>query len=108
MNLDFHLCRSQVIYAFSFDFTLFDSLGDTLDQCANGFGERQLANDECLLVKFLNLGAHFQHTAALAIIIFRYIDASTCLEVGEEMKFLFMQIADGSITNFAEVMRQNL
>ena len=108
MDLYFYLCRCKVVDALCFDFSLFNGLCDTLDKSSYGLGVRQLTDDECLLVQLLNFGTHFKHASTLTIVVFRDIDATACLEVRIEMKLLFVQVTDGSIADFAEVMGQNL
>ena len=104
VNLDFYLCRGEVIYTLGLDLAFLDGFGDAFNQSAYGLGVGQFADDEGLLVEFLDFGTHFQHTASLAVVIFRDIDTAARLEIGIEMELLSMQVLDSCIADFTEVM----
>ena len=103
-----HIGRGNVFYLSCFDFSLFHSLGDGVDQASCGLAERYLGDNEGLVVEFIDFGTHLEHTTTLTIIVFTYIDGSACREVGIDGERLTLEVVYGSITKFVEVMRQHL
>ena len=108
VHLHFHVGRSEVGHVLGLDFPLFDGFGDAFAKGADGLGERQVADDERLVVELLNLGAYFQYTASLAVVVFRNVDRAPRGEVGIEPEFLSVKVFDGGIADVVEVVGQNL
>ena len=108
MYLYLHIGGGQVGYVTGFDLSFLDSLGNTLYQRADSLGERQFTDDEGLIVEFLYLGTHLQHTATLSFVVFTHIDGTAGGEIGIERERLSLQITDGSVAYLIEVMRQDL
>ena len=108
MHLHLHVGRCEVGHVLGLDLALFDGFGDTFAKGADRLGERQVADDERLVVEFLNLGSHFQYTASLTVVVFGNIDAATRGEVGIEPELLPVQVFDGCIADVVEVVGKNL
>ena len=108
MHLNLHLCRREVVDASRFDFSFLNGLFDALDKALDGFRERQVTDDECLLVKFFYLRTHLQYATALAVVVLAHVNGAAGLEVRIEVELFTVQIADGGITNLAEIMWKNL
>ena len=103
-----HLCRCEVVDVSRLYLAFFNGFLDALYETFHGLREWQVANDERLLVNLLDLGTHLEHTAALAVVIFRHVDESSGLEVGVQVELLSVQIADGGVAELAEVVGQDL
>ena len=97
-----------VVHFLGLYLALVDGLENRLDECAGVLAEGNLAYHQRLIVEFLYLGAHFEHPAALAVVVAAHIDAAPRGEVGIEMEFLAAQVADGGVAYLVEVVRQNL
>ena len=108
MHLNLHLCRCQVGDVASLDLALLDGLGDALDERRYRLGVGQFANHQRLLVQFFYLRTHLHHAATLSVVVFRHVDRAARLEVRIQVELLTMQIADGRVADFAEVVGQNL
>ena len=108
VHLNLHLGRCQVGHVARLDLAFLNSFGDALNQGVDGLREGNLANDKRLLVLFLNLRTHLQHTAALSVVIFRHVDAAARQEVGVQLERLSVQVFDGGVAQLIEVVRQNL
>ena len=108
VHLYFDIGSGVVVHLLGFDLSFFNGLQDGIDERRGSLREWYLANDKCLLVEFLNLCTHLQNAAALAVVVFRHVDASARGEVGIQLERLATQIADGGVAEFVEVMRQNL
>ena len=104
MHLHLHVGRCEVGYVLGLDLALLNSLGNTFAKGADRLGERQVADDERLVVEFLNLGSHFQYTASLTVVVFGNVDAAARGEVGIEPELLSVQVFDGCIADVVEVV----
>ena len=61
-----------------------------------------------LVVYLFYFGAHAYRTATFTVVVFGYIDTASRLEVGVQLEFFVVQIADGSVAQFIEVVWQYL
>ncbi len=62
-----------------------------------------------LLSSLSILALNFQYTASLTIIVFAYIDGTTCREIRiKSCEWFALEIVDGSIAEVIEVMGQHL
>ena len=61
-----------------------------------------------LLVKFCDFCSHLDGTSALSVPIVGDVYAAACQEVGEELEGLALEVADGRLADFAEVVGKNL
>ena len=91
----------------SLDLPLFYCFQDGVNQRFSSLREWNLADDERLGVQFLNLRTYLQYASALSVVVFRDIYRTTRREVGIQVELLIVQIADGSIADLHEVMRQD-
>ena len=108
MHLDFHVGSRVVIDFLGLDFSLFDGFQNRLDERDRGLGIGNFADDERFLVEFLDFCTHFQHAAALSVVVFRHVDAAARREVGEKLEILAAQVAHGSVAQLVEVVRKHL
>ena len=108
MHLYLDVGGRQVFHLAGLDLAFLYSLDDGVLQRFGGLGERYLADDECLLVYLLNLGAHLHGTSPLAVVVLADVDASAGGEVGIELEGLVVEISDGCVADLAEVMWQDL
>ena len=67
-----------------------------------------LSDGKGLAVTLLDFCAYTNHTTTLTVIILAHIDTAARREVGIEMELLAMEIRDGSIADFSQVVRKNL
>ena len=88
------------------DLALVDGLQDAVNDGLGGLRERNLADDQRLGVQLLNLGTHLQHAASLAVVIFGYIYRTARGEVGIQVELLAVQVGNGSVADFDEVVGQ--
>ena len=108
MNEDFGFCSGVVFHLLGLDLPFVDGFQDGVDERGGVLRERYLADDERLVVKFLDLGAHLQHAATLTVVVFAHIDAAASGEVGIQVELFLPQITDGGLAQLHEVMWQNL
>ena len=66
-----------------------------------------LGDGQGALVTFLDFGAHLDRTAPFTVVITRDVDESAGLKVGIECKRLALQVGDGGVEQFIEVVGQN-
>ena len=108
MDEDFHFLGSQVLYFTDFDFTFLTCFHNGIAYARYGFPEGDFGNGERLVIYFVYLGTNLHHTPTFTIVVLRYVDGTTCLEVGIELELLLAQIGNGSIAKLVEVVRKNL
>ena len=108
MYEDFYIRRCDVFYLTSLDFSLFYCLGNAFDEAYRGFAVWYFADDERLVVEFVNLGSYLQNTTSLPIVVFAYVDGTTSREIGVDTERFSLEIVDGCIAKVVEVMRQYL
>ena len=78
-----------------------------VDNGLGGLREGYLANDQRLGVQLLYLRAYLEHAAALAVVVFRHVDAAASREVGIEVELLAVKVGDGGIAYLYEVVRED-
>lgn len=83
---------------------LFAGLYDGVAYTGHRFPVRNFLNGKCLVVYLFYFGAHAYRTATFTVVVFGYIDTASRLEVGVQLEFFVVQIADGSIAQLIEVM----
>ena len=114
MNQDFHTSSRQVLHLAHLDFTLLRSLQDRVDERTRmlrrtrRLAERNLRDGKRLVVALLNLRTHTHHPTTLTVVVLAHVDASTRREVRIELERLVVEIIHRSITDFIEIMRENL
>ena len=108
MHLNLYVCCRQVFHLTGFDLAFLDGFHNRVLQRFRGLRERNLADDERLLVYLLDLRTHLEHASALSVIVFRHIDTARSGEIGEELEGLLVEVGDGRIADLTEVMRQDL
>ncbi len=108
LYLYLHVACRHVDDTSCFDLPFLDGFGDGVLQGSGGFGVGHLADDERLVVEFVDFGSYAHHAAALSVVVFAHVDGTAGGEVGIEMKLLAFEVVDGSVANLVEVMRQYL
>src|SRR5574344_1790028 len=106
LYLYFHLGCGEVFHVTCLNLSFLDGFEYRVNNGFGSLGEGNLSNDKGLLVEFLYLRTYFQRTASLSVVVFRNINRAACGEIGIEMKLLAMQITDGCITQFNEIVGQ--
>ena len=86
MHLNLNLSRRHVVNLLNLYLSLFNSLQYRLFQCVGSFAERQVADNESLVVQLLNLCSHLQHTATLTVVVSTDVDRTASREVWIERK----------------------
>ncbi len=104
MHQYFHTAGCQVLYLTYLDFPFFAGLYDGVAYTGHRFPVRNFLNGKCLVVYLFYFGAHAYRTATFTVVVFGYIDTASRLEVGVQLEFFVVQIADGSIAQLIEVM----
>ena len=107
LHLYLHLGSRQVLHVACLDLALVDSFQYRVDNRLRGLRERYLADDQRLRVQLLYLGTHLQHAATLSVVVFRHVDGTSRGEVGIQVELLAVQVADGSVAQFHEVVGQD-
>ena len=107
MHLYLYFGRRVIVYAFGFYLTLIHGLKNRVDKRCGVLAERYLADNKCLVVQFLNLGAHLDRTAPLTVVISTGIDRSARGEVGIEPERFAFKIVYGRLAQLAHVMRKD-
>ena len=82
MYQNLHICRGVVINLLGFDLTFVYRLQDGVNQRDGRLRERNLADDERLVVEFLNLCPNLQDASPLSVIVSGHVNASASGEVG--------------------------
>ena len=108
MHLYFHLCGSVVVHFPCLDLSLLDGFEDGVDEGGCGLAVWYLADYESLVVKLLYLCPYLELSAALSVVVFAHVDASSRGEIRIELEFFAMQVFHGGIAYIIEVMRKNL
>ena len=106
VHLYLHLRRRVVVNLPRLYLALLYGLEYGVDECGSGLAIRYFAYDERLVVEFLYLCPHLQHSAALPVVVSAHVDASARREVGEELEWPAVQIGHGSVAQLAEVVRK--
>ena len=104
VNQYLYVARCQVFYLLYLDFTFFACLYNRVANTGYRFPVRNFFDSKCLIINFFNFSTYAYRTATFSVIVFRNIDAAACLEIRIQFEFLFMQIVDGCIAKFIEVM----
>lgn len=108
MHENLYVGRGDVFYLSGLDFSLFHRLGDAFDEAHRGFAIWNLGDDEGLVVELIYLGSHLQGSATLTVVVFAYVDGSTCWEIRIDGKVLSPKVVDGCIAEVVEVVWQHL
>ena len=108
MYEDFNICRCDVFYLASLDFSLFYRLGNAFDEAYCGFAVWYFADDECFVVEFVNLGSYLQYATSLTVVVFAYVYGTSCREIGVDIEWFTLKVVDSSIAEVVEVMWQYL
>src|SRR5574344_11707 len=108
MHQYLHMGSGIILHLASLNFALFHSFQYAIYQCGGSFSERNLLDNQCLIVQLFYLGTHLEYATALTVIIFTHIYTAARREVGIEVELLTVQISNGSITYLTEVMRKYL
>ena len=108
MHQYLHFFRGKVFYLPYLDFTLFAGLYNRVAHTRYRLAIWYFGDGQCLVVYLVNLGAYLHHAPPFAIVVFRYVDGASRLEVGVEVEFLFAQVGYGGIAKLVEVMRKYL
>ena len=98
----------EVLHFADFDFPLLAGFHDGVAYARHGLSIRNLLDGKRLVVYLLYLGTHAHAAAALAVVVFGDVDAAARLKVGIELELLVVQVADGGVAQFVEVVRQYL
>ena len=104
VNQYLYVARCQVFYLLYLDFTFFACLYNRVANTGYRFPVRNFFDSKCLIINLFNFSAYAYRTATFSVIVFRNVDAAACLEIRIQFEFLFMQIVDGCIAKFIEVM----
>ena len=104
VNQYLYVARCQVFYLLYLDFTFFACLYNRVANTGYRFPVRNFFDSKCLIINLFNFSAYAYRTATFSVIVFRNINAAACLEIRIQFEFLFMQIVDGCIAKFIEVM----
>ncbi|CCY15563.1 unknown [Prevotella sp. CAG:755] len=104
MDKDFDLGGRVVIDLADLDFTLLVGFQDAFDERRGRFPVGYFCDDERLVVEFLDLCTHLDVAAAHAVVVSRDIDASAGEEVGIEVEILAVEVVDGRVADFAQIM----
>ena len=107
MHQYFHAGGRVVVHLADFDFPLVVGFENAVDQARGGLAEGDFADSERLVVDFLNLGAYLHVAAAHTVVVARHVNAAAREKVGVEAERLAVQVADGGIAEFAEIVRQD-
>ena len=104
VNQYLYVARCQVFYLLYLDFAFFACLYNRVANTGYRFPVRNFFDSKCLIINLFNFSAYAYRTATFSVIVFRNVDAAACLEIRIQFEFLFMQIVDGCIAKFIEVM----
>ena len=114
VNKNLHTSSCQVLHVSNLDLTLLVGFQDTFYERTRFAGRScrlpkgYLCNGKGFVIPFLYFGTDTNYTSTLAIVVATHINTAASGEIWIKMKFFTMQILDSSITDFVQVMRQNL
>ena len=106
MNLDFDLRSGIVHHLFDLDLTGVVRFDDRFDQGSSGDAERNVADDEHLLVLFLDFGTYPYFPPAMAVVVVGNVYQPACKKVGENGHVFALENADGCFDELAEIVRE--
>ena len=110
---DFHISRRHIFHLAHLNLTLLGSLQNAFDKGtlllrrAGRLAVGNFSDSKCLVVALLNLGTHSYGTTTLTVVVLTHVNKATRLEVGIELELFALQIADGSLAEFAKVVGQD-
>ena len=107
VHLYLHFGCRIVVYAFSLYLPLVHRFKNRFDKRGGVLAERYLADNKCLVVQFLNLGAHLDRTAPLSVVISAGINRTARGEVGIQPKRFAFKIMYGRLAQLAHVVRKD-
>ena len=87
MHLNLNLSRRHVVNLLNLYLSLFNSLQYRLFQGVGSLAERQVADNESLVVELLYLCSHLQHTTTLTVVVSTNVDRTASREVWIESKW---------------------
>ena len=111
MDEDFDTGGRHVFHFTHFDFPFLGGFQDAVDELAGllrrtrCLTEGDFRDGQRLGIAFLYLGAYAYTAASLPVVILRDIDAAACRKVGIQLERFIMQVSDGGIAQFVQVMR---
>ena len=105
MYQNLYLCRGVIVYFTDFYFSLFHRFQNRIYQRGGGFTIRNLCNGKCFIIQLGDFSAYFHYATPFSVVVFRYVDGTSGLEVGIELKRFIVQVGDGCIAQFVKVMR---
>ena len=94
-----------VVYLTDFDLSFINSFQDRVDHCRSRLSVWNFCDSKCFIINLSDLGTYFHRSAAFSVVVFGYVDRTSCLEIRIQLEFLSTQITDGGIAKFVEVMR---
>ena len=108
VNHDFALLGGVIVDFLDLDFTFVVTLHDAVDDAARGGSVWYLANNQSFLILLTDTCTDAHLAATQAIVVVGHVHQAARREVGIECERLVLQVGDGGVDQFVEVMRQEL
>ena len=107
MDLDFHVFGGVVHNLLDLDFALVVGRHDGVDKAIRGSAEGNFANDERLVVEFLDFRTDLEASAAFAVVVFANVDDAARVEVRVQRELAATQVVDARLAQFLEVVGED-
>ena len=104
MNEYLHVPGREVFYFLYLNLAFFACFHNGIANTGYRLTVRNFFDGKCLVVNLLDFSTYTYCTSALTVVVFRNVDAAAGLKIRIELEFFLMQIADGCIAKFIEVM----
>ncbi len=106
MDDDFSFCCCIVVNFARVDFPLFYGTAYGIDNGRCRFAIGDIADDKRLVVELVYLGTNFYVASTCAVVVVGHVDASTHEEIGVKLETFALEVTDGCIADFIEVVWQ--
>ena len=104
MNEYLHVSGREVFYFLYLDLAFLTCFHNGVTNTGYRLTVRNFFDGKCLVVDLLDFSTYTHCTSALTVVVFRNVDTTASLKVRIELELFLVQIADGCIAKFIEVM----
>lgn len=104
MNKYLHVSGREVFYFLYLDLAFLTCFHNGVTNTGYRLTVRNFFDGKCLVVDLLDFSTYTHCTSAFTVVVFRNVDTTASLKIRIEFELFLVQIADGCIAKFIEVM----